>query len=216
MVEGKRNASAKTQSGRKQKSERAAKEDSARTELQRTFADRKAWEKWLHENHAATNGIWIQLAKVTSGIASVTHAEALEVALCYGWIDGQIQPLDENYTLRRFIPRRKNSMWSQVNRAKALDLIKQGRMQSAGLAAIEQAKANGRWDAAYQPPSNKALPPDLERALKESPKAASFFKSLNGQNRYAILFRLQTAKAETRAKRLAKFVGMLERGETLY
>jgi len=180
------------------------------------FADQKEWEKWLHKNHATADEIWIQTAKVASGIQSINHAEALEIALCYGWIDGQIQPLDAQYALRRFIPRRKHSTWSQINRAKALLLIEQGRMQPAGLAAIEQAKANGRWDAAYQPSSDKSLPPDLESALKKSSKAAKAFKSLDSKNRYAILFRLQTAKKpETRAARLTKFVAMLERGEKL-
>lgn len=181
------------------------------------FADQKAWEKWLHANHATADEIWIQTAKVASRIKTINHAEALEIALCYGWIDGQIKPLDAHYTLRRFIPRRKHSIWSQINRAKALSLIEQGRMQPAGLAAIEQAKANGRWDAAYQPPSDKSLPPDLEAAFKKSRKAAAFFKTLDSRNRYAILFRLQTAKKpETRAARLTKFVTMLERGEKLF
>jgi uncharacterized protein YdeI (YjbR/CyaY-like superfamily) len=191
---------------------------SANPTAPKKFGNQKAWEKWLHRNHAeATNGLWLQIAKGASGIPSVTYLEALEVALCYGWIDGQVQRLDENYTLRRFLPRRKGSLWSQINRGRALELIKQGRMQPAGLAAIEQAKANGRWDSAYQPPSDKSLPEDLERALKKNRKAAAFFKTLSGQNRYAILFRLQTAKKpETRAARLAKFVAMLERGETLH
>jgi uncharacterized protein YdeI (YjbR/CyaY-like superfamily) len=186
------------------------------TELQRTFADKESWEKWLHANHATSTGIWLQLARAASGIPSVTHAEALEIALCYGWIDGLVRPLGEIYTLRRFVPRRKNSMWSQVNRAKVLLLIERGRMQPAGFAAIEQAKANGRWDTAYQPTSDKTIPPDLEKALKKSPRAATAFKSLDRRNRYLIVFRLQTArKAETRAARLAKFLEMLERGEKL-
>jgi len=194
------------------------KKKSGSTVAPQTFADQAAWERWLQANHAiAIDGIWLQMAKGASGIPSVTHPEALESALCYGWIDGQALRLDEKYTLRRFVPRRKNSIWSQINRAKSLELIKQGCMQPAGIAAIEQAKANGRWDAAYQPPSDKTLPADLEEALKKSPKAAAFFKTLNGQNRYAILFRLQTAKkAETRTKRLATFVEMLERGKTLH
>jgi len=157
------------------------------------------------------------MALRSSGIKSVTHAEALEVALCYGWIDGLAKRLDENYSLRRFIPRRKNSIWSQINRAKALALIEQELMQPAGFAAIEEAKANGRWDAAYQPVSDKTIPDDLQAALNANSKAAKFFETLNKQNRYAIIFRLQTAKkAETRAARLEKFVRMLERGETLY
>lgn len=209
--------------GRGSKAETAAKKPASKPKglspdpaKRLTFADQKAWAKWLHANHATADEIWIQTAKVASGIKSVTHAEALEIALCYGWIDGQVKPLDAQYSLRRFIPRRKHSIWSQINRAKALLLIDQGRMQPAGLAAIQQAKANGRWDAAYQPPSDKSLPPDLEAALKKNRKAAAFFKTLDSRNRYAILFRLQTAKKpETRAARLTKFVAMLERSEKL-
>lgn len=191
--------------------------DSWKTGLRLAFASRKEWEKWLHKNHATEPEIWIQTAKAASGIQSVTHPEALEIALCYGWIDGRIQPLDKDYTLRRFIPRRKDSIWSQVNRQKALQLIEEGRMQPAGHAAIEQAKANGRWDSAYQPVRDKTPPADLEAALKKSRKAAAFFKTLDGRNRYAIVFRLQTTrKPELRAAKLAKFIAMLERGEKLF
>jgi len=199
-----------------EKQGRAKKAAAAKAEAQQTFAHQKAWENWLHQNHSTSTGIWLQLARVASGIPSVTHAEALEIALCYGWIDGLVRPLNEKYTLRRFIPRRKNSTWSQVNRAKALLLIEQGRMQPAGFAAIEQAKANGRWATAYQPTSDRTIPPDLEKALKKNPKAAATFKSIDRRNRYLITFRLQTArKPETRALRLAKFVEMLERGQKL-
>ena len=213
----------KTSSGTKSGRNSAAKKTGggkatpkAKSGLQLTFTDQKAWQKWLHRNHAAESEIWIQMAKVASGIPSVTHAEALEVALCYGWIDGLAKSLDENYGLRRFIPRRKQSTWSQVNRAKALALIEQGRMQPAGLAAIEQAKANGHWDAAYQPVRDKSIPSDLEAALKRNKKAAAFFKTLDGKNRYALVFRLQTTKKpETRAAKVAKFIEMLARGEKL-
>jgi uncharacterized protein YdeI (YjbR/CyaY-like superfamily) len=188
----------------------------ATSALRLAFADQKSWQRWLHKNHTTTREIWIQMAKVASGIQSVTYSEALEIALCYGWIDGRIQPLDENYTLRRFVPRRKDSIWSQINRTKALQLIEQGRMQPAGFAAIEQAKANGRWDAAYQPTSDKTIPTDLKKALRKNRNAAVAFKSLDRINRYAIVFRLQTAKKpETRAARLTKFIAMLERGERL-
>jgi uncharacterized protein YdeI (YjbR/CyaY-like superfamily) len=199
---------------KKQKSD--AKSAPWENALRLAFPDRTAWEKWLRKNHATEPEIWIQVAKVASGIQSITHSEALEIALCYGWIDGRIQPLDEKYTLRRFIPRRKDSIWSQVNRAKALQLIEEGRMQPAGLAAIEQAKANGRWHSAYQPVRDKSIPADLESALKQNAKAAAFFKLLDGKNRYAMVFRLQTTKKpELRAAKLAKFVAMLERGEKL-
>jgi uncharacterized protein YdeI (YjbR/CyaY-like superfamily) len=193
------------------------KADSWKTGLRLTFADRKSWERWLRKHHATEPEIWIQTAKAASGLQSVTQSEALEIALCYGWIDGRIQPLDKNYTLRRFIPRRKDSIWSQVNRAKALQLIEAGLMQPAGLAAIEQAKANGRWESAYQPVRDKSIPTDLETALKKNKKAAAFFKTLDGKNRYAFVFRLQTTrKPELRAAKVAKFVAMLERGEKLF
>lgn len=193
------------------------KADSWKTGLRLTFSDRKAWEKWLRKNHATEPEIWIQTAKIASGIQSVTQSEALEIALCYGWIDGRIQPLDENYTLRRFIPRRKHSTWSQVNRAKALQLIDEGRMHPSGLAAIEQAKTNGRWETAYQPIRDKSIPEDLEAALKKNQKAAAFYKTLDSRNRYAITFRLQTTrKPELRAAKVAKFIAMLERGEKLH
>ena len=181
------------------------------------FATEAAWREWLDQHHANSQGVWFQFAKQASGIASVSHAEALETALCYGWIDGQTKRLDENHWLQKFTPRKPNSIWSRINRQKALDLIERGLMQPAGNSAIERARANGRWQAAYEAQSKATIPPDLQAALDDSPKAAAFFKNLSSQNRYAILFRLQTAKKpETRASRLAKFVSMLERGETLH
>lgn len=182
-----------------------------------TFETQAAWRDWLHEHHATSAGVWLQFAKQASGIASVTYAEALDSALCYGWIDGQKQKGDDDYYLQRFTPRRPNSIWSEINCAKALALTERGLMQPAGLAVIEHAKANGRWEAAYGRQSHAATLPELEAALSEHPKAAAFFKTLSSQNRYAILFRLQTAKKpETRAARLEKFVAMLERGETFH
>jgi uncharacterized protein YdeI (YjbR/CyaY-like superfamily) len=184
---------------------------------QETFATSTAWREWLDRHHATSPGVWLQFAKQASGIASVNHAEALEIALCYGWIDGQTKRLDEHHWLQKFTPRKPNSIWSRINRQKALDLIERGLMRAAGHAAIERARANGRWEAAYEAQSKAAIPPDLQAALDDSPKAAAFFKTLSSQNRYAILFRLQTAKKpETRAARLAKFVCMLQRGETLH
>ena len=181
------------------------------------FPNDASWRDWLNRHHAASQGVWLQFAKQTSGIASVSHAEALEAALCHGWIDGQTKRLDENYWLQKFTPRKSNSIWSRINRQKALDLIERGLMHPAGYAAIERAKANGRWEAAYEAQSKATIPPDLQEALDASPKAAAFFAKLNSQNRYAILFRLQTAKKPaTRASRLAKFISMLERGETLH
>ena len=181
------------------------------------FTTQTAWRRWLDRRHATSKGIWLRFAKRASGIKSVNHAEALEVALCYGWIDGQANKLDTNCWLQKFAPRKPNSLWSIVNRRKALDLIKRGLMQPAGKAAIQRAKENGRWKAAYHPQSKAPVPPDLRAALKKHPQAAAFFATLDSRNRYAILFRLQTAKKpETRASRLAKFVSMLERGETLH
>jgi len=181
------------------------------------FEKHAGWKKWLKANHASSAGVWLKLAKKDSGIPSVSRAEALETALCYGWIDGQAKGVDDQHWLQKFTPRKPQSIWSKINRASALVLIEKGKMQPAGLAAIEQAKANGRWEAAYESPSVATIPPDLQAALDASPQAADFFATLKGSNRYAILFRLQTAKKpETRAARLSKFVGMLERGETLH
>ncbi len=184
---------------------------------QKTFSSQAAWQKWLEQNHASSPGVWLQFAKQGSGIKSVTYPEALECALCYGWIDGLKKKLDERYWIQKMTPRKPSSIWSVINRQKALDLIARGLMQTAGQAAIEQAKANGRWESAYDGQSKSVVPPDLQAALDANPQAAAFFATLNSQNRYAILFRLQTAKKpETRAARLLKFVGMLERGETLH
>ncbi len=181
------------------------------------FRTQTAWRRWLDKHHATSPGVWLQVAKKASGIISVSCPEALDCALCYGWIDGQRQGLDDKYFLQKYTPRRPNSIWSEVNRAKVLDLIERGLMQPAGHSAIEHAKANGRWAMAYGRESHAAMLPELEAALREHPQAASFFKTLNSRNRYAILFRLQTAKkAETRMARLAKFIAMLERGESLY
>jgi uncharacterized protein YdeI (YjbR/CyaY-like superfamily) len=175
------------------------------------------WAAWLEENHVAQSGVWLQFAKKGSGVETVNYGEALEVALCYGWIDGQVRRLDERYYLQRFTPRRARSSWSKVNVEKALALIERGQMKPAGLAAIEEAKADGRWERAYDPPSKIQVPDDLRAALDESPKAAELFAKLNSTNRYAILYGIQNAKRpETRARRIAKFVDMLARGETPY
>jgi uncharacterized protein YdeI (YjbR/CyaY-like superfamily) len=183
----------------------------------KTFASAARWRAWLQKHHASATGVWLQFAKKSSGIPSVTYAEAIEAALCFGWIDGQVKPLDETHYFQRFTPRKRDSIWSQINRKKALDLIERGEMQPAGLAAIEQAKANGRWESAYAGPRTAEVPPDLADALKANAKAAAFFAQLDRQNRYAILFRLSTTKnAKTRAARVVKYVEMLERGETLH
>ncbi|HEX8126974.1 MAG TPA: YdeI/OmpD-associated family protein [Allosphingosinicella sp.] len=181
------------------------------------FADSVAFELWLEAQPASSPGLWIKFAKSGSGIASVTKAEAIDAALCHGWIDGQLDRYDDRHWLVRFTPRKARSKWSQVNRARAAELIEAGRMRAGGLAQIEAAKADGRWDAAYAPASRAEVPPDLQAALDRSPAAAAFFASLTGANRYAILYRIGTVKrAETRARKIAEFVGMLERGETVH
>jgi len=183
----------------------------------RAFASAAEWEAWLREHHAAAPGVWIRFAKRGSGVPTVTYLEALHAALCFGWIDGQARGIDDAAYVQRFTPRRTRSIWSKRNRDFATALIESGRMQPAGLREVERAKADGRWDAAYDAPSTATVPEDLQAALDASPAAAEFFATLSGQNRYAILHRVQTAKKpETRARRIAKFVTMLEAGETLY
>ena len=181
------------------------------------FPSRAEWEAWLDGNHDTSDGLWIKIAKKASGIATVTHAEALEAALCYGWIDGQRDRFDDTWFLQRFTPRRARSRWSQVNRAKAVELIERGLMQPAGLREVERAKADGRWDAAYEPVRSATVPEDLQRELERNRAAREFFETLNSQNRYAILYRLADAKRPaTRARRLEQFVAMLNEGRTIY
>lgn len=181
------------------------------------FETMRAWDTWLVKHGASSPGIYIQIAKKDSGIPSITYAEALEVALCHGWIDAIKRSYDEASFLQKFLPRKPRSIWSEINKKKVQELIKAGLMRPAGLAAVERAKANGLWEKAYAPASTITVPPDLRAALKKNKKAATFFKTLKGSNRYAILHRLHTAKKEeTRAKRLAHFIGMLERGETIH
>jgi uncharacterized protein YdeI (YjbR/CyaY-like superfamily) len=175
------------------------------------------WEAWLEEHHATADGVWVKIAKKATGIPTVAYPEVLDTALCFGWIDGQRKALDDQYFLQRFTPRRARSRWSQVNRDKVEALIKAGRMRPPGIAEVERAKADGRWDAAYASVRTMEVPADLQRELDARPRAAAFFATLSSQNRYAILYRLHDAKRpETRARRLEKFVAMLEAGETLY
>jgi len=181
------------------------------------FEDAAAFDAWMAAEPRTTKGLWLRAAKKGSGRASVTKAEAIDAALCHGWIDGQVDRYDEASWLIRFTPRRRASKWSEINRTRALELIEAGRMRPAGLAEVEAARADGRWDAAYAPPSTAAVPPDLQAALDASPVAAAFFATLKGVNRYAVLYRISTAKkAETRAKKIADLVAMLERHETVY
>lgn len=181
------------------------------------FATPKAWDAWLARNHASSTGLWLKLAKKASGSPSVTYPEALTVALTWGWIDGQKQGHDDTHWLQKFTPRRPKSLWSKINRDKALALIASGAMKPAGLAEVERAQADGRWDAAYAGSKTITVPDDLAAALAENRAAAEYFATLNAANRFAVLFRVHTAKkAETRAKRIAQLVEMLARGERLH
>ena len=174
------------------------------------FASREAWEAFLEGQHATSEGLWLKIAKKGSGIESVTYDQAVEVALCYGWIDGQVRKYNEDYYLQRFTPRRSRSKWSKVNRKKVTELIKRGEMKAAGLREVERAKADGRWDAAYDSPRTAMVPADLQRELEKNEQARRFFSELDGRNRYAILYQIQDAKRpETREKRIAKYVAML-------
>lgn len=175
------------------------------------------WEAWLEQNHDQSTGIRLQIAKKNSGLISVSYAEALDSALCYGWIDSRKEALDEKSWLQRFGPRGKNSIWSQVNREKVQRLTAEGRMKPSGLLAVETAMNNGRWEAAYEPQSRTVLPEELEAAFAEHPRAKEFYETLNRQNQYAISFRIQNAKkAETRKRKVEEFIRMLENGEKIY
>jgi uncharacterized protein YdeI (YjbR/CyaY-like superfamily) len=181
------------------------------------FEDKRAWADWLERHHADSPGLWLRHAKKASALTSISYGEALDVALCYGWIDGQKKSYDDSSWLQKWTPRGPKSIWSKINRDKALKLIEDGLMQPAGMAAIERAKQDGRWDAAYDSSSTAIVPSDLQAALDHNPAAGEFFATLNKTNRYAILFRIQTAKKpETRAKRIEEFIAMLARHEKLY
>lgn len=181
------------------------------------FDHQGAWAQWLAAHHAESSGVWLRHAKKGAPRDSVPHADALEVALCFGWIDGQRKSLDEHYWLQRWVPRGAGSIWSKINRDKALRYIEEGKMQPAGLREIERARADGRWDAAYDPASKSEIPADLQAAFDAHPGAAEFFAGVSAQNRYAVLFRIQTAKKPaTRAKKIALYAAMLARGETLH
>jgi len=183
----------------------------------RAFKTRKDFADWLEKNHKTSPALWVRIAKKSSGTKSLTYAEGVEVALCYGWIDAQKLPEDETAWLQRFMPRRPRSIWSKVNREKVKALIASGEMRPAGLEEIERAKKDGRWDDAYDSPSGATVPHDFEKELEEHPRAKAFFQTLSKANSYAILWRLQTAKKpETRSKRMRTFIAMLEKGETLH
>jgi len=181
------------------------------------FAGPRELEAWLEENHDCCSGAWLKIAKKGVAEPSVTYAEALQLALCFGWIDSQKRGFDDQHFLQRFTPRRPRGRWSKINREKAEALIEAGKMRPAGLAEVEAAKADGRWEAAYEGQRTAEVPADLQRELDANPTAAGFFASLDSANRYAITYRLEEAKRpETRERRLRKFVAMLERGEKIH
>lgn len=178
------------------------------------FDSADAFRAWLEANHAQSPGIWLQVARKRSGVPTVSYDEAIGAALCYGWIDGQKAPLDDRAWLQRFTPRRPRSRWSAINRERAEQLIESGAMRPPGLAEVEAARADGRWEAAYASPRTAAVPDDLEEALDANPAAREFFGRLSGANRYALLYRIEEAKRpQTRAQRIEKYVAMLSRGE---
>lgn len=181
------------------------------------FETARDWERWLEKNHAALAGVWLRFAKKKAPYTSVTYVEALDVALCYGWIDSQTKTFDEHSYLQKFTPRGKKSMWSKVNRDKVAALEAAGRMKPAGIAAVDSAKADGRWEAAYDSPGSATVPDDLQQALDKNRKAAKFFEGLDRINRYSVIWRVQTAKRpETRERRIADLVAMLARGEKIH
>ncbi len=182
-----------------------------------TFVNQKTWRAWLAKNFAKEKVAHLVIAKATADHTTVTYQEALEEALCYGWIDGKKKSLTKDTWVQTFTPRAKRSIWSKINRGKALALIASGKMRAPGLREIERAKEDGRWDRAYDSAKTSSVPPDLEAALRKNPKANAFFKTINAANRYAILFRIQNVKkAETRARKIEEYVAMLARHETIH
>jgi len=182
-----------------------------------SFDSQESWEAWLEGQSAGAKGVWLKIARKEAGIPSVSYAEALESALCYGWIDGQKAALDEQYWLQKFTPRGRKSSWSKINREKAEALIAAGRMKAAGLRQVESAKADGRWDAAYESQRTIGVPEDFQIELDKHPAARAFFDTLDSANRYAVLYRVTTAKRpQTRAARIAKLVEMLEHSEKIH
>jgi uncharacterized protein YdeI (YjbR/CyaY-like superfamily) len=182
-----------------------------------SFESGEAWESWLATEHASSAGVWLRIAKKGSSSQTISYADALAVALCFGWIDGQKGKLDDDFWLQRFTPRKPGSRWSRINTDRAAELIESGRMRPAGQAEVDRARADGRWAAAYASQSTITMPDDLAAELGRNDEARAFFGTLNGANRYAILYRVTTARRpETRAQRIATYVAMLARHETLY
>ena len=181
------------------------------------FASAREWDEWLALHHAEPAGVWLRIAKKGCQVGSVSYSDALDVALCHGWIDGQKKPYDESFWLQKFTPRRRRSGWSKVNTDRVAALIEAGAMRPAGLAEVDAAKADGRWDAAYQSQGNATVPADFQAELDAHPGAQAFFATLNKVNRYAIYYRITTAKKPaTRRSRIETFIAMLERGEMLH
>ncbi len=181
------------------------------------FASREACGEWLEDHHETSSGLWFKIAKKGSEIGSVSYAEAVDVALCYGWIDGLARKFDDDYWLQQFTTRKPRSKWSKINCGKAAELIEKGEMKPAGLREVEKAKADGRWDAAYESPKNATVPDDLRQKLEKNDKASEFFSTLDSRNRYAILYRIHDAKKpETRKRRIEKYVAMLAERKKIY
>lgn len=181
------------------------------------FASAEDWRAWLDEHHDTSPGLWLRIARKGTGVSSVTYSEALDVALCYGWIDGQKKKYDDTTWVQRFTPRGPRSRWSRINRDRAQALIDAGRMCPAGQREVDRARADGRWESAYAGQRTATVPDDLAAALADNPAAAEFFATLDSANRYSVLYRVQDAKRpETRARRIATFVAMLARGEKLH
>lgn len=183
----------------------------------RAFASTALFEKWIRTQPADSKGLWLKLAKKSAGVPCVGKQAAVEVALCHGWIDGQLNPFDDRFWLVRFTPRSARSRWSEINRSTVTRLMAEGRVSPAGMKQIDAARLDGRWDGAYAPASKAEVPPDLQGALDACPAASAFFSTLTGANRYAVLYRIQHAKtAKTRQARIEKFIGMLERHEVVH
>lgn len=185
--------------------------------LIKEFGSAQEWEQWLEKNYTNFEGVWLMIAKKGSGKTTVTYLEAVEASLCYGWIDGQVKTHSAEYYIQKFTPRRPRSMWSRINRGKAEELIASGKMKASGLKVIEEAKADGRWDKAYDSPGVMTVPDDFLEILKKNKKAESFYKTLNKTNLFAIGYRLQTAKTpEIRNKRIEQIIGMLAEGKKFH
>jgi uncharacterized protein YdeI (YjbR/CyaY-like superfamily) len=181
------------------------------------FQSTSQWEKWLAKNYSKSKGVWIRFFKKASDVSSINTSDALDVALCYGWITGQARPHDEKSWLGRFVPRRPKSIWSKINTKRAETLIRQGRMKSVGLKQVQQAKRDGRWDRAYSPPSTAKLPEDFMKALQKNKEAAAFFKTLNRANIYSVVFRLENAKNEESGRmKIKQVIKMFEKGEKFH